>query len=111
MGKKRKVKETIPESPQLQTDVAKDIDDIFAARKQRSQAPTIPKPLDSGDVEKSKRKSPANSSGTDFVSVGKQVQDAKSKLNTPALHTTRDDEFADLRGTNKSIIFRNFNGC
>lgn len=111
MGKKRKVKETIPEPPQLQTDVAKDIDDIFAARKQRSTAPTIPKPLGSGDVEKSTRKSTANSLGTDFVSVGKQVQDAKSKLNTATSHTTRDDEFADLRGTNKSIIFCYFDGC
>jgi hypothetical protein len=103
MGKKRKVKEPIVEPSPAQTDVTKDIDDIFAARK-----PTTPsvktKPLKAGDVESSLRKATANLQGNDLASVQKQVQAAKSKRNALALQGAQDDDFADIRGTKKSII-------
>lgn len=108
MGKKRKAKETLLEPPRSQTDVTKDIDDIFAARK-RPTAPTK-SPLDSAGVGNLSRESKPNAVpvGSELVSVRKQVQDAKSKLTTAALCSVRDDEFADLRGTNKSIYSCDF---
>jgi hypothetical protein len=103
MGKKRKVKEPIVEPSTAQTDVTKDIDDIFAARK-----PTTPsvkaKPVKAGDVESSLRKATTNPQGNDLASVQKQVQAAKSKRNAVASQGARNDDFADIRGTNKSII-------
>ena len=100
MGKKRKVKEPIIEPSPAQTDVTKDIDDIFAARKPTTSSVKT-KPLKAGDVESSLRKATANLQENDLASVQKQVQGAKSKRNAEG---AQDDDFADIRGTKKSII-------
>src|SRR5277367_105892 len=99
MGKKKKVKETIPPT---KNDVTKDIDDIFAARKPTASVKM--KPLKASEVESSLRKATANLQGNDLASVQKQVQAAKSKRDAIASQAARDGDFADIRGTKKSNI-------
>ena len=103
MAKKRKVKEPIVEPAPAQTDVTKDIDDIFAARKPRTPSVKT-KPLKAGEVQGSLRKATANLQGNDLASVQKQVQAAKSKRNDVASQSAQDNDFADIRGTKKSIF-------
>src|SRR5277367_2551327 len=100
MGKKKKVKETIPPT---KNDVTKDIDDIFAARKPNTASVKM-KPLKASEVESSLRKATANLQGNDLASVQKQVQAAKSKRDAIASQAARDGDFADIRGTKKSNI-------
>ena len=104
MGKKRKGKETTLEQPtvqrKLQTDVAKEIDDIFAAKK-AIFPPTKPKVL---RLEDGDQTTPNVNLG-DLASVQKQVQVAKFKSRTVAAQSIQDDVFADIRGTKKRIDY------
>ena len=103
MGKKRKGKQTTAEQPNAQSDVAKEIDDIFAARKLDS--PSIKtKVIKSADVESPSRKPKPNPEASDLASVQRQVQAAKSKGNTVASQSELNEDFADIRGTKKSTI-------
>lgn len=101
MGKKKKLPQEDRTQP-LQ-DSSKDIDDIFAenlpkrAVEQQSLA-------GKSDIPKLSRQSRETTAGDDLAIIGKKITTAKMKEPNFIAKIVPDDDFADIRGTNKRTL-------
>jgi hypothetical protein len=109
MAKKRKAKTGMLEPPQPPVDVTKDIDDIFAIKKAASPSSKSKKP--SSTVAANSAETQRKTAPGDLASVQEQVEAAKAKGPSGLSQKEREDAFADIRGTKKSTISVQREGC
>lgn len=110
MGKRKRNKEKPIDNGEAVTkviDVAKDIDEIFAAKK------VLSSPLELSKTEIPKKakiqstSSVANVKSTEgkMATVQDQMQAVKAGRLDKPVRVTKDDDFGDIRGTKKRIRF------